>query len=42
MTSLFKIPYVGHILLSLYHFPFSSLQHSHESGTETVERLLLD
>lgn len=42
MTSLFKVPCLGHTVLFLYHFPFSSLQHSHGSGTETVQRLLLD
>lgn len=38
----FKLPCVGHTVLFLYDFPLSFLQHSHESGTETVQRLLLD
>lgn len=42
MTSQFKVPCVRHTMLFLYHFPFSSLQHSHASGTETVQRLFLD
>lgn len=29
-------------MLFLYHFPFSSLQHSHALGTGTVQRLLID
>lgn len=42
ITSLFNVPCMRHTVLFLYHFPFSSLQHSHALGTGTVQRLLID